>query len=722
MIEECGADRVNTCKSESALSTALQGLKIGMHDRELRQFIEHWQSTGTTDSSGVFTISTERAQEKLSQFALPHPRLYVLNLVASAVSGGARGIELTFRPGHTVMRYDGKALSLQELSGLWNLLLHPEQPTGHELAVGLNAARALSPVELYVESRGADGGYRLDVEGDLLRVVPLPPDELAPSLPHCVGVKESSWRRPWLWVVGIPERVFVRKKASWAPLQLTVDGARLPNSVEVGDSPKCAAWLRLGSGEVRLNAVRPEPSWAPYCVNFEPKLAETFQDGVLALSLPQEAKAEGLTLVVNGIVFTRPQELLGCPLASGVVVANALRKNLSHDDLTEDETYRELVEALQRRTDELVVNRLESPLPLPPELVQPLLAWAPQLNERLRAQGLTSLRAVLRRWRKEARFLGDLLSLPLWTAILAEWRGLAGTPAGRALQQRLIQSLGEGGRDYLQAGQPHKAVHCWERLEELAEETAAPWRERVRDELQILRALCGMSVEPEQACWPEVRAALWRAQGEFERALSRPAEPLAQAEMELAMGEFESAEERLRALLAEGRESCQAAEALADLLAFARPQREATLAEAFFWKERAHLRRLRECPSGELFLLQELAETARSWAPFARWLQYRVKVAGSNGHPSLEQLSTALTEAKTRLSQNALGALGIKAALLSSETLFGPDHPMVKAARVRACRYLRQAGEWKEADQLLARGQLLSLLGRAWAGDGLPHR
>ena len=196
-------------------------------NEELDVFLKSRQETGTRDSSGVFTLSTEKAQEKLRQFALYHPRLYVLNLVASAVSGGATRIEFEFQLGRTVMRHNGKPFEEFELQRLWSQLLSPTRTSGYELAIALNAARSLSPTRLFVESWQADIGYRLDIADDVLQVQPLSSPPLQPDLPQCVGVEEASWKRPLLWVFGISERVFLKNKALFAPLELSEDGRLL---------------------------------------------------------------------------------------------------------------------------------------------------------------------------------------------------------------------------------------------------------------------------------------------------------------------------------------------------------------------------------------------------------------------------------------------------------------------------------------------------------------
>ena len=66
-----------------------------MQGDDLDSLLGEMATSGSADSQGAFTISWTRAKEQLAQFALPEPRRYVLNLVASAVASGATFIEVT---------------------------------------------------------------------------------------------------------------------------------------------------------------------------------------------------------------------------------------------------------------------------------------------------------------------------------------------------------------------------------------------------------------------------------------------------------------------------------------------------------------------------------------------------------------------------------------------------------------------------------------------------
>ena len=69
---------------------------------------------GTVHSSGAFTISEQAARDKLARYTLIHPSLYVLELMAVAVLGGASKFEVTTPGGDTHFRFDGAPLSAED--------------------------------------------------------------------------------------------------------------------------------------------------------------------------------------------------------------------------------------------------------------------------------------------------------------------------------------------------------------------------------------------------------------------------------------------------------------------------------------------------------------------------------------------------------------------------------------------------------------------------------
>jgi hypothetical protein len=116
------------------------------------------------------------------------------------------------------------------------------------------------------------------------------------------------------------------------------------------------------------------------------------------------------------------------------------------------------------------------------------------------------------------------------------------------------------------------------------------------------------------------------------------------------------------------------------------------------------------------YLAEDLARLARSTVPFYRWIPYRLKASAASLPTELAENAAALEKGRELLmAGNDLGALRLKSACLASESKFSPGHGVLQVARVRAAHILREFGQWREADDLLARGWLLESLERSWA-------
>ncbi len=677
---------------------------------ELSELLEAMQTSGATDSSGAFTVSSEKAREKLSQFALPNPRLYVRNLIASAVVGGATRIEFRISGAWMRLEYDGEPLAYEQLEGLWGQLLNPANARLYELAVAMNAARSLGPVELSVESWSGAAGCRLDVVGDGLRVSVLEQPGWERAVQgNMVTVREPAFKKPVRWAFGSPELNIVRGLSHFGPALVRLNDRALNREVEIGQSPTSAAWLHLAPDKACLKAQPPRAEWAPDCLVVERKLNPEPFEAVLTLG----QQNEGLTFIVNGVAFSRPPIVLGSPFFFGVVVSNGLRKNLSHTDLAEDEHYTELIEQLRAEADLLTIQRMEDPRPIPAQLVPLVLEYAPQIELRLRERGWHEALKALARWVTLTRFLGDLLSDRLWRSMLAELRELGDTAPGKAQERRLVNGLKEAGIAQFKLGQTHLCVRHWERIVEIGESRKAAWLEEEGEVLLALRALCGMAVDPEKCRTPERRAALWRMMGRPGEALEACSCSQSRAEVLLALGQASEAESLLREI-PEAEVGARAAETLSDLLAFATPGRRLRRQEAFAWRERALQLRARQFAAFGAFGLEDLAMLARSSMPMYRWIHYRLQASSAQLPDSMAEVFKMLEQGRVLLRKQELGALRIKTALLAAEARFTPAHPFLEVARARAAHLLRERGLWKEADDQLGRGQLIANLQAAW--------
>lgn len=680
---------------------------------ELNQLISDLSVSGEADSSGAFTISPEQAREKLSQFALFKTRQYVVNVVASAVAGGASTIKVRTAPCRITFDYDGEPLSEHDLHSLWNQLLSPTSPRLHELAMALNAARRLSTQRIQVESWSEGELWRLEVVGDELRVS----RSEEPGEGTKVTVVESSWSNPKAWLFGPSEDLFLLGVTYLGPSQLMLNDRSLRRNVRFGHSPGCAAWRHLTPAApeaARLRVEQPEPLVAPFCAS---DVADSGSDleAVITLGSTEECQRERLLLLCHGIAVPRPARALGYPFASAVVVAKGLRKNLSHSDLVEDEVYGKLLEELRCQTEALIVSRLDDPRPLPDSVALPLYAQSDELKERFTKRGLARQRRVVDRWIHEVHFARDVANEGLWDKVSHELSLLAGEPAA-AMETRLAGKLREAGQAFFRTGKTQRAAACWERLLQLGRMRKAAWvgaESRVRDRLRLA---CGIVDELTTGLEGHQRALMERMLGRPERATDLSLQPLHRAEALLALRQDEEAELLLREIL-KRETSAEAAEHLSDLLAFTSHPAIKDRAEALAWRERALAWRATRWPGLETMMLVDVAQLARSVST-ASWIRHEARLAISSLDQPLAELAGQLDKARERLRRQKLATPAVKALVLATEARWGPDSAVARCTLVRAVHMLREADQWPEADDLLARGHLVQDLCQEWATSG----
>ena len=118
--------------------------------RELR-------ADGELDSVGEFTLDRNRAREKMRHFQLADPRAYVLELVQAAVLAGATEASFEIDTDDMRLEFDGRPFTTEDFDQLYSSMFARRRASGalRQLALGLNAAMALDPMHVLVESGSA---------------------------------------------------------------------------------------------------------------------------------------------------------------------------------------------------------------------------------------------------------------------------------------------------------------------------------------------------------------------------------------------------------------------------------------------------------------------------------------------------------------------------------------------------------------------------------------
>jgi len=313
-------------------------------NKELRACLEGYREAGQLDSSGDFTLSQAHAERKLQDFRLPEPRLYVLNLVASAVAGGASQIKFHTDADELWMASDLKISDVRDLKNLHSLLLSGQtEPSLSELALGLNGILPIKPNKVNLIACDGKRTATLDWNGQHFTYSDC---ESSDDLPFVkLHVKERLGLRV--------ARKFAARLAGGMLRASGVDAVfrycnRCP--VEVHFNEKLANRpIILGETPYVVFAPGSLAASHPLASFSRPQKSPGNFSGILA---PTGRLAPWLTLVVRGVNFRLPEKALaGKTHPRGVVYADFLRKDLSQVQLVQDKTFEELLSQIQTLAD-----------------------------------------------------------------------------------------------------------------------------------------------------------------------------------------------------------------------------------------------------------------------------------------------------------------------------------------------------------------------------------
>lgn len=628
---------------------------------------------GRPDSSGSFTLARRKALEKLSQYQLAQPHLYVLNLVAAAVMSQATRIDIHLSAKFLVFEFDGTLFSGQQLAELPNQILNPTEPRLQELGVALNAAKCLGPEVLTV--RSGESAW----------------DELKEEL----GVLEIEF-----------SKTVVRFRSSLAPRLRRTLVSELPERAALNRARHTRIPIYL-NGQLLSRTLKP-PSRLPaaYLQPQAPALGVEVPAGAVVGSQVEAllwvGEGPSLELVCRGVTFPVSTQGLVYPFTSAVATSPDLVKNVSHSGVVENSAYRDLVTSINEGFDELLWRRLTSPDPVPVDLRERLVQCATLLISRVADP------EPIRSWVREMRLLEDLKSDSHWQSLLE------GTLDPIAVE-RVKKALASALTAEALSGRVAAAYLMATRLQELSQLGSYEWEATARHGRAVLRALMGRQGGGALEDLPEwTRAHLLRWRGEFSEAREfYRGKWFWLGETALAAGEFEQAERYLR-------RACEvdltpaAAEALSDCLAFGPANNRV---EAFAWRERAL--GMRDFDSSAFY--DDLLQVGGGRISWPAWVRARarksVQLTSSSRFRTVEQDQNAACELFPHRAGVAIAR--VKQSVLWAEQKFGAGHPQLAAARSRAAHLLRRAGYWAEADEPVVRGHLLAVVASLTFADGV---
>ena len=355
-------------------------------------------SDGRTDSEGAFTLDREKARDKMRLFQLADPVRYVLELVQAAVLKGASRIRFDIDADDMLMRCDGAPFTVEDFEDVYGSLLSktesPVVEARRELCLGLNAAMALNPRFIRVESGRA-----------FLLMRPGKDDEYGALEAEVAGtsVHVKQRFRAGLLVEffknlsgRLAEEHLLRERCVFCPVPVDLEGEVISRGLEL---PRALATARF-----EIEGVRGVIGLSPTLLSRKIKSIEEV--------------ARRVHIVVDGVVIVTHDlpELLPGTLA--VVVGSRLRKDVSQSDIVRDEEYDRLVAALRdtrlRLLEALCDACRDARGEELHELLETLLRWT-VVNQALSVE---TLLAVLSRPEDDPG--RRLLRVPLWTSIRDE--------------------------------------------------------------------------------------------------------------------------------------------------------------------------------------------------------------------------------------------------------------------------------------------------------------
>lgn len=379
---------------------------------EIGDLLQSLASEGRVDSTGGFSLDPKKALEKLQERRFENPFFYVLKLVQSAVSGGARRVDIEANSQAVKLRYDGCGLEADSMMELFGFLL---DETGRReirhlkhLAAGVHGSLAVSPRRLEVESWDGEQGFRHKWSAGGWRNETFSSKgepAIAFHLSRQVGQVLAGWRsiaNSDIWDLlqrnrstMEREQAVVFDRCVYAPVSLSLNGRPL-EAAGFGQP-------RFPGYEIHEDA-NPRESRAPWFVQVRNReayvegavhcshhLIETYlpvEDGSLAsLARPAQSHAtvcldqvggsgqrcrawlalesalrprSRITYVEDGVLINQLSPELNCPGVVGVISCEHLTKDVSGFKLVENQAFEEHLELLRAEAQKLRQALLEN--------------------------------------------------------------------------------------------------------------------------------------------------------------------------------------------------------------------------------------------------------------------------------------------------------------------------------------------------------------------------
>ncbi len=308
---------------------------------QLEQLQRQCREDATRVQQGRFRLDWQRALDKIKDFQLADPHRYVLEVVQAAVAGGATSVEVQTDTDDVVLTFDGRVYDRRELERLFDYLFtrEPELEPLRQLALGVNAALALRPRFVTVDSGDGQRGFRLRLSSHQDVEVSALPKGRAPAGTRVQVRDRISFKVISRAVGEAVEAGLLREACRHLPVPLLMDGADARQPLTPG-----RAGLAFDVAGIRGEMVLP--------------------DDVSVAAPP------AISVLINGVEVCLLDEdsarRVGIPVR-GYVDNPALTRNASHSGIHDNKELKRTVGRLRMEARKLLRKWLRELLPLEPE-------------------------------------------------------------------------------------------------------------------------------------------------------------------------------------------------------------------------------------------------------------------------------------------------------------------------------------------------------------------
>ena len=325
-----------------------------------------------------FTLSRDKAVEKLREFALRHPQQYVLELVQGAVFAGARWIAFDIEPDRLLFAYvGGRPLDGGGLANIFDYLFaagtDPANRHMVQLAIALNAILQRNPSLVRIETGDGtrEGTVRMDLDKKGRAVLGTPERYLGGT--YLLVEFGGGWFDRFTGDVIPPEQALIEERCRYTPVPILLNGSA-PFGYRV-------------SRDFHLPGV-----------GVQDFFDEDGRRGVLAVPGRMVADHE-VDIVVGGVHVTsvESKELTGGPPLVGVICDDGLRKTADQSDIVRDAAWLRMRHGLEDRVTTLIRrrNRTWRHPDLPPVPVEVLDEETSEQAPRVQAEPLPPVLSFL---------------------------------------------------------------------------------------------------------------------------------------------------------------------------------------------------------------------------------------------------------------------------------------------------------------------------------------